>query len=126
MAGVAAQRRTDDQVAQLVEVNDEIGRVAAVPDLDVRARHYRVLNRRFHGVVHDMAHSSVVTELSRRMWDLTDFMINTSDGRQAVASAVAARHADYDATIAALRRRDPAAVRSAMEKHILNTWPTAG
>jgi DNA-binding GntR family transcriptional regulator len=121
VAGVAAQRRTDDQVARLVVVNDEIGRLASEPDPGARARNYRVLNRRFHGVVHDMAHSAIVTELSRRMWDLSDVLINSNGGQLAVASAVAARHADHDAIIAALRRRDPAAARTAMEEHILGT-----
>jgi DNA-binding GntR family transcriptional regulator len=120
VAGIAAQRGTDDQVAQLVAVNDEIARIAADADPDIRARRYRRLNRHFHGVVHDMAHSPIVTELSRRLWDLSDLLINTSAGRPAVATAVAARHADHDAVIATLGLRDPAAARAAMQKHILD------
>jgi DNA-binding GntR family transcriptional regulator len=119
VAAVAAARRTDDQVIDLVAVNDEIGRIAPDADPGARARRYRALNRRFHRIIHDMAHSPVVTDLSRRMWDLSDLLINTSDRKPAVASAVTARHADHDAIIAALRQRDPAAARTAMEQHIL-------
>jgi hypothetical protein len=53
-----------------------------------------------------MARSPISTDLGRRLWDLSDLLINTSGAGPAVASAVTARHADHDAIITALRRRD--------------------
>ena len=123
VAGVAAQRCTGPQVEALAAVNDEIGDLAASPDPSARARGYRLLNRRFHGIIHDMAHSPVVAELSHRMWDLSDLLINTSGVPQPLASAVPARHDDHERIIAALRARDQGAARTAMEEHITGTVP---
>jgi DNA-binding GntR family transcriptional regulator len=123
VAGVAAQRCTGDQIEDLVAVNLEIGQLAADPDPAARSHGYRVLNRSFHGIVHDMAHSPVVTELSRRMWDMSDLLINTSGIPQPLASAVPERYDDHEKIIAALRKRDQAAARAAMEAHITGTVP---
>ncbi len=76
------------------------------PDPSARAHGYRVLKRRFHGIIHDMAHSAVVAGISRRMWDMSDLLINTSGVPQPLASAVPARHDDHELIIAALRDRD--------------------
>ena len=80
VAGVAARRCTSAQVDELAAVNDEIGRLIANSDPAARAHGYRVLNRRFHGIIHDMAHSAVVAGISRRMWDMSDLLINTTGG----------------------------------------------
>ena len=109
-----------DQVEELAAVNDKIRQLIADPDPSARAHGYRVLNRRFHGIIHDMTHSAVVAGISRRMWDMSDPMINTSGIPQPLASAVPARHDDHELIIRALRERDQAA-RQAMENHITGT-----
>ena len=121
VAGVAAQRCTDAQVDELAAVNEQIGQLITDPDPSARAHGYRILNRRFHGIIHDMAHSAVVAGISRRMWDMSDLLINTSGVPQPLASAVPARHDDHELIIAALRGRDQAAARRAMEDHITST-----
>jgi DNA-binding GntR family transcriptional regulator len=121
VAGVAAQRCTEAQVDELAAVNDQVKRLIADPDPAARAHGYRVLNRRFHGIIHDMAHSAVVAGLSRRMWDMSDLLINTSGVPQPLASAVPGRHDDHELIISALRDRDQAAARRAMENHITGT-----
>ena len=121
VAGVAAQRCTDAQVDELAAVNEQIKRLITDPDPSARAHGYRILNRRFHGIIHDMAHSAVVAGISRRMWDMSDLLINTSGVPQPLASAVPARHDDHELIIAALRGRDQAAARSVMEDHIIST-----
>jgi DNA-binding GntR family transcriptional regulator len=63
----------------------------AVPHAGAGLAHgYRVLHRRFHGIIHDMAQSAVVVRISRRMWDMSDLLINTSGVPQPLASAVQA------------------------------------
>ena len=119
--GVAAQRYSEPQLDELISVNAEIDRLAGDPDPAGRAHGYRVLNRRFHGIVHAMAHSPVVAEISRRMWDMSDLLINTSGIPQPLASAVSGRHDDHELIIDALRRRDAQAARQAMETHIVGT-----
>ena len=88
VAGVAAQRCTAEQLSSLAVVNADILRLAADPSPAARAHRYRILNRQFHGIVHAMAHSPVVAEISRRMWDMSDLIINTSGGPQPLAFAV--------------------------------------
>lgn len=121
VAGVAAQRRTESQLQDLISVNDQIKKLDEDADPASRAHGYRVLNRRFHGIIHAMAHSPVVSEISGRMWDRADLLINTSGVPQPLASAVPGRHADHERIIAALKQQDQAAARAEMEAHILGT-----
>jgi DNA-binding GntR family transcriptional regulator len=121
VAGVAANRYTDSQLAELVRVNAEIDALSSDGDAQSRAHGYRMLNRQFHGLVHEMAHSAVVAEISRRMWDMSDLLINTSGIRQPLASAIHERHDDHERIISALRRHDAAQARAEMEKHIIDT-----
>jgi len=121
VAAIAAQRRTAEQLSSLTAINADIMRLTADPSPSARAHRYRVLNRQFHGVVHDMAHSPVVAGLSRRMWDMSDLIINTSGAPQPLASAVPARYEDHERIIAALQRADPEGARAEMEAHILGT-----
>ena len=57
-------------------------------DTTARSRGYRFLNREFHLVIHQMAHSRVMAELSERMWDMSDFFINTIGGAQHLSDAL--------------------------------------
>ncbi len=120
IAGIAALRRTDEQLADLDEVS-ETDRCAAsrVPTHRTRSHGYRIWNRRFHEVIHEMAHSRIMAETSRRMWDLSDFLINTTGVPQPLSSALDERHADHEGIRAALHARDQATARSAMETHIV-------
>jgi DNA-binding GntR family transcriptional regulator len=121
VAGVAAYRSTASQLEDLIAANAEIGLLRAEPDASARAHGYRVLNRRFHSLVHEMAHSPVVAEISRRMWDMSDLLINTSGIQQPLASAVSDRHDDHERIIAALRERDAETARREMEAHVVGT-----
>jgi len=76
----------------------------------VRSCGYRLWNRRFHHAIVAMAQSRVMTETSRRMWDLSDFLINTAGLPQPLSSALDHRHADHErsaprCTQATTRRR---------------------
>jgi DNA-binding GntR family transcriptional regulator len=121
VAGVAAHRCTAIQLDDLIAANVEIGLLRSEPDATARAHGYRVLNRRFHLLVHEMAHSPVVAEISRRMWDMSDLLINTSGIQQPLASAVSDRHDDHERIIAALRERDAETARREMEAHVVGT-----
>jgi len=67
VAAVAAVRRTDPQLDELDRIHQQIGALRTDPDPAVRAHGYRVLNREFHGIIHQMAHSRIMAELSQRM-----------------------------------------------------------
>ena len=68
-----------------------------------------------------MAQSRMMTETSRRMWDLSDFLINTAGVPQPLSSALDHRHADHERIRAALHAGDHAAARVEMERHIVTT-----
>ena len=79
IAGIAALRRTDAQLARArPHLRADRRPCGRATDPAERAHGYRVWNRRFHQAIHDMAHSRIMAETSRRMWDLSDFLINTT------------------------------------------------
>lgn len=121
VAGVAALRRTADQLTELEQVNAEIADLAANPDPAARSHGYRILNRDFHSTVHTMAHSDVIADISQRMWDLSDLLINTSGVPRPLATVTTERHDDHDRIIEALRAGDAEAARVEMENHIVGT-----
>ena len=121
IAGTAALRRTDDQLVELAEISGQIGALRSERDAAVRSRGYRLWNRRFHHAIGAMAQSRVMTETSRRMWDLSDFLINTAGVPQPLSSALDDRHADHERIRAALHAGDHAVAREEMERHIVTT-----
>ena len=68
-----------------------------------------------------MAHSDVIADISQRMWDLSDLLINTSGVPRPLATVTGERHDDHDRIIDALRAGDPDAARIEMEEHIIST-----
>ena len=121
LPSIAALRRTDRQLGELENISAQIGALRSSPDTGDRAHGYRLLNRRFHHAIHDMAHSRIMAETSRRMWDLSDFLINTSDVPQPFSSALDDRHADHERIRDALQAGDQETARAEMENHIVGT-----
>jgi DNA-binding GntR family transcriptional regulator len=121
IGAVAAQRRTVADLAELDEVHARIGHLCGERDAGVRSHGYRVFNREFHGVIHRMARSDMVEEMSLRMWDLSDFLINTAGVPQPLSSALDSRHADHEEIRRALVAGDAIRARAATERHIIST-----
>jgi DNA-binding GntR family transcriptional regulator len=121
IAEVAAARRTAAQLARLAAVSDQIAMVAQDGDPQDRARHYRILNREFHAVIHDMSHSRIMAEMSRRMWDLSDFLITTTAVSRPLHTVVDERHGDHERIRQALIDQDGPTARREMAGHIART-----
>ncbi|MDQ1577030.1 MAG: hypothetical protein QOH55_2180 [Microbacteriaceae bacterium] len=121
VAAAAAERRSPEQLRYLQEVHESIGRLRDEPDPAVRATSYRLLNRAFHAAIHDMSRSRIMSDTSSRMWDLSDFLINTTGAHRPLSSATSARHADHDAIRMAIEAGDAVLARREMENHILGT-----
>lgn len=121
IAAAAAQRRTDDQMAALDAAWSAIADLESTDDPTKRAHGYRIENREFHHAIHEMARSRVMAELSARMWDLSDFFINTV-GSQPLANALQQRNHDHDVIRDAIRNGNPAVAKAAMEHHIVTTF----
>lgn len=121
IAAAAAARRTETQLAELDATWQRIADLESDTDPAARSRGYRFLNREFHLVIHHMAHSRVMAELSERMWDMSDFFINTIGGSQHLSDAVAHRNHDHDVIRNAIRSRSSEIARVAMQSHIVET-----
>jgi DNA-binding FadR family transcriptional regulator len=68
-----------------------------------------------------MSHSRIMEETSQRMWDLSDFLINTAEISNPLSSALPQRQCDHEAIAAAIRDRDEDGAREAMRQHIIGT-----
>ncbi len=121
IAAVAAQRRTDAQLVEVDMISARVDGLIASNDPVVRAHGYRVHNREFHTAIHAMAHSRIMAETSQRMWDLSDFLINTTGITNPLSSALPQRQHDHREITEAIRARDASAAREAMERHIVGT-----
>ncbi|HEY0814477.1 MAG TPA: GntR family transcriptional regulator [Pseudonocardia sp.] len=121
---VGARRQTPAQLAELVAINRQIAEIDTTSvGPSERVHGYLTANRRFHGVIQQMAHSDVVMRLSDRMWDMCDLMINTSANSRPLADEIGERHDDHERIIAALRDADVERARREMHAHIIRNVP---
>ena len=118
VAALAATRRTDADLRALNEISARIGALLDEEDLTERAHSYRIRNREFHAQIHAMADSPIIADLSRRMWNLSDFLINTAELTDSLHS-VARRHLDHQSVQRALEAKDGELARRTMEDHIM-------
>ncbi|MCU1546747.1 MAG: GntR family transcriptional regulator [Homoserinimonas sp.] len=121
IAAAAAERRSDAQLQNLEDVSARIGRLSEHPDPAVRSRDYRVMNRELHAIVHQMSGSRVMTETSGRMWDLSDYLLNSTGADFPLASVTAGRHDEHEAIRSAISDRDADRARAEMMRHIADT-----
>jgi DNA-binding GntR family transcriptional regulator len=121
IAAAAAVRRDDRQLDDLEEISTRIGILRAHADPTVRSRQYRVLNRDFHAKIHEMSGSRIMVETSRRMWDLSDYLINTAGAPQPLAMATNSRHDEHEEIRRAIAAGDGDLAREQMARHIRET-----
>ena len=120
-AGLAAARRTEHQLRELDSVGARIEALTHADDPAARSHGYRVANREYHGVIHTMAQSRIIVDHAARLWDLSDFLINTSGAALPLHDALEARHADHETIRAALHDHDAETAAAHMKQHILGT-----
>ncbi|WP_068278996.1 GntR family transcriptional regulator [Aldersonia kunmingensis] len=121
IAAVAAARRTEAQLAALARISAQVEDLLHSADPTARAHGYRVHNREFHATIHSMAHSRIMEETSQRMWDLSDFLINTAGIANPLSSALPQRQCDHEEIAAAIADKDEDRAREAMRQHIIGT-----
>lgn len=121
IAAAAARRRTAEQIPPLWDVCDATKELTHLADPGERTHEYLRLNRTFHRAIHAMAHSPIMADQSRRLWDLSDLLISTAGVPHPVHHAIPSRHADHVRVLQAIEAGDDAAARDAMEHHILGT-----
>jgi DNA-binding GntR family transcriptional regulator len=113
LAELAAARRTDQQLADLRELQRQI--VSMANDQEALREHYAELNRNFHQTVAAMADSALVEEKQSANFNMSDFFINHAIGFDTLGAGVAQEH---EPIIDAIARREPSGARRAAEEHI--------
>ena len=121
IAAAAAIRATREQLNDLRRISDQIAQLRDLTDSSQRSQAYLSLNREFHATIYAMADSRIMTELSQRMHDLSDFLINTSGVPGALSGALNDRHDDHERIIEALTQGDAEMARSLTHAHIATT-----
>jgi DNA-binding GntR family transcriptional regulator len=121
IAAAAALRATAPQLEVLRQISNEIAQLRTLTDSAQRSQAYLNLNRQFHATIYAMANSRIMTELSQRMHDLSDFLINTSGAPGALSGALNDRHNDHERIIDALAKGDAELARSLTHAHIATT-----
>lgn len=125
IAACAAVRRTDDELRRLAKVSDRLRAfIEEARTPEVSARTYRQLNHAFHHEIHLMARSEVMSRMSTRNWDRSDFYIATVRGPKIFADRIGTAHAEHEAVRAAIEAGDADAARRAMEVHLRATGET--
>jgi DNA-binding FadR family transcriptional regulator len=62
-----------------------------------------------------------MADLSKRMWDLSDFLVTTVGGVQQLSDSIQDRNHDHAVIATAIRSQNPDVARAAMESHIVGT-----
>jgi DNA-binding GntR family transcriptional regulator len=119
-ASLAAARHTQEelielqQLSQRIEANCQEWRTARE-----RTRGYRILNRSFHQLIHNMAHSQVIESLAGTFWDKSDFYINAALPDGALSHReLTERLEEHRRIVGAIAASDEEAVRAIVEGHI--------
>lgn len=113
MAELAAKRRTDEQVRKLRSINIQISMIDHHETDATEA--YRLLNREFHSLIHEMASSPLLLEKQGNMFTMSDFFIVQTVGFIPHLKGAAAEHQEI---IDAIVAKDPNTARLAAERHI--------
>lgn len=112
LAELAAERRTDRQLRDLKIIQHQL---TLGDGHAITPQEYCEINRDFHQMIHEMAHSPLLDERQRNNFNMSDFFIN-----QAVGFELFMTHAmkDHETIIDALEQRDAARARAVSEEHI--------
>jgi DNA-binding GntR family transcriptional regulator len=113
IAELAAERRTEDELAILEDINNRISALTGSgPSVSKRYRH---LNLDFHNQLHAMAHSDALHARQAQLFAMSDFLIVQTCG---FAVHVKDASDEHNGILSALQQRKPAKARVAAEQHI--------
>lgn len=113
MAELAAKRRTEEQVRKLMSINMQISMIDN-NDSDA-TESYRLLNRDFHALIHEMANSPLLLQRQGNIFTISDFFIVQTVGFIPHLENAAEEHQKI---IDAIAVKDSSAARLEAERHI--------
>ncbi len=111
LAELAATRRTEEQLRELVRTQERLVAIERTADAHAHA----ALNRVFHHLLHIMARSPLLDEKQRANFNMSDFFITHSAGFGAFMSDAVREH---EQIIDAITKRQPERARLVAEGHI--------
>jgi DNA-binding GntR family transcriptional regulator len=112
-AELAAPNGTDEDIAELVESNKELG------NSNRSFAEFSELNRRFHFRIYEMASSPLLMSLLRLLWQSIPNVPRTSRPRSE-------SYHEHEELLCALTERDGEAARRVTQRHILGAIPYLG
>lgn len=117
-AELTAIRHEPNELKKLARLSAEIGDLKQATNLDERSHDYRVLNREFHGMIHEMARSPSIARLAGTLWDRGDFYVYAA-GQHASVADFDEVQGEHESIIAAIAAHNGDRARAAMENHLL-------
>jgi DNA-binding GntR family transcriptional regulator len=116
-AALAAVRRTDAQLLELADINEQMWRTCAELRDGGDPESYRLLNRHFHSRIHRMAVTDIVEEIGSALYDRADFFLYSSARQAAFPEIVDQLQQGHEAILHALTDRDPQVAEQAARSH---------
>ena len=115
LSGLAAERRTSVQIEALRAVQSDI---EALRSDDRRlSEKYATLNQEFHGIIHGMANTDLVSKRHRPNFNMSDFFIAQTVGFDRLMSDATE---DHRTLIEAIDQRNVAMANEVAMRHILS------
>ena len=119
-ASLAAARWETDEFDRLRTISAEIGSFRAPRFSDrERSEAYRTLNRKFHGIIGEMARAPMVSQLAHSFWDRSDFHLSAASHHPLFSERLDVAHSDHEEILDALKNRDGNGAGKLMSEHIL-------
>ncbi len=115
LSSLAASRRTEKQIEALRAVQNDIEALRI--DDRRRQQKYAALNQEFHGIIHEMANSDLVSERQRPNFNMSDFFISQTVGFDRLIDDAMD---DHRALIEAIDQRSADLANEVALRHILN------
>jgi DNA-binding GntR family transcriptional regulator len=116
MSALAAGRHSEEEAKNFATLLSDLSRALDLSESATPAKNHRLLNRGFHGAIHDMAKSPHVARLSSALWDRSDFYVKTAFGAFQISSRVREAYARISRGILA---RNADAARAATREHLI-------
>ncbi|WP_041267776.1 MULTISPECIES: GntR family transcriptional regulator [Bacillales] len=111
-AYLAAQRREDHEVNELISINEQLRRV--IQENFSKEKYFQE-NRRLHYVILQMSRSKKLLDMTQSQWDLNDFfLVNVSLFQQDLSRTII----EHEMIIEKIAKKDPVGARTLMENHI--------
>ncbi|CAN5203753.1 GntR family transcriptional regulator [soil metagenome] len=121
ISGIAARKATPERVRQLQAAFNKISHLSDHYTPEEIGRHYRLANREFHSVIHDMAESALITGVSLRVWDLADFMVHVVGAGATFDRSIDERQHDHKELLTAIAAGDEGKAKAVARAHMIHT-----